>query len=177
MYVFVVILLFFPPPQGETDCHTSDVGHWFARTRLFTLPCHFYICVLLHCGTGEPVPYDASFIHCAHRGATGETDCHTSVSTGSQRHGGFTQPCHFFIVRVRVPQGRRIATPVCAPVRNDTFIYAAVSFLHSPVISRFTFSLFTITYYFAPATPVCALVRKDTGVLRSRVIFSSCVSV
>ena len=33
---------------GETDCHTSDVGHWFAKTRLFlrcrviyTFPGHF----------------------------------------------------------------------------------------------------------------------------------------
>ena len=31
---------------------------------------------------------------------------------------------------IQVPKGKRIATPVCALVRNDTIFYIAVSFFH-----------------------------------------------
>ena len=89
-------------------------AHWFATTHLF------YAAV--------------SFLHCASRGCQGETDCHTSVRTGQLM-------THLF--------------------------YAAVSFIHcaSPGAKGKRI-----------ATPVCALVRNDTVVLRSRVIYTSCVS-
>ena len=101
----------------------------------------FSFCIAVDCGTGEPVPYDTLFLHCACPGA----------------------------------KGTRIATPVCALVRNDT------GFLRSRVIftfpSHFTFYFFTIHYYLSlcAAAPVCALARNDTGVLRSCVFFTWCI--
>ena len=93
-------------------CHRGDglphqCAHWFAKTHLFTLPCHFYVVrVVVPRGCGLPH-------QCAHWLAMTHL---------------FTLPCHIYMMRVGVPQGRRIATPVCALVRNDTL------FLRSRVI-------------------------------------------
>ena len=94
-------------PRGNGLPH--QCAHWFAMTHLFTQPCHFCI-VRVRVPRGCGLPHQ-----CAHWFAR---------TRRFYAAGSFLRRAH------RGATGTRIATPVCALVRNDTFIYIALSFLH-----------------------------------------------
>ena len=108
-------------PRGDGLPH--QCAHWFAMTPLFLRRRVIFALCVFGCTVGNMLACSAfSFLHCGRfrngrarslrrvvcsscvSGCQGETDCHTSVSTGSQRHIYFTQPGHFYAVRVWVPR-------------------------------------------------------------------------
>ena len=72
----LLFIVHCPTAKGYADCHTSDIGHWFAMTLIFTTAVSFFhgaghcsvgnglahsafsFYVSVHFGTVKTVPYD-----------------------------------------------------------------------------------------------------------------------